>query len=109
MKLFGRFLVGLLLLANLLFLLSLSVHVVRWPGGVALVSKSQLSLVDTYADTRNWSREDLTTRPVLVSRIVQAGQGRTIAHLSTVSTASSDQPSLSPEVGTSSSLFDMKK
>jgi hypothetical protein len=104
MKSFGRFLVGLLLLANLLFLVALSVHVVKWPGGYAIVSKSQLSLVDTYANTNKWSRDDLTKKAALVARIEQAGQGRTIAHLQTVSTASSDQP-----VPASGALFDMKK
>ena len=107
MKSFGRFLVGLLLLANLLFLAALSVHIVHWPGGYTLVSKSQLSLVDTYADTNKWSRDDLTKKAALVSRIEQAGQGRTIAHLQTVSTASSDQPAASEPAG--SVLFDTKK
>ena len=113
MKSFGRFLVGLLLLANLLFLVALSVHVVRYPGGFAMVRKSQLSLIDTYADTRNWSRQDLLTHAALVNRIEQDGQGKTIAHLSTVSTASGDStsPSLPPaaEPGAGSTLFDMKK
>jgi hypothetical protein len=111
MKSFGRFLVGLLLLANLSFLAALSVHVVRYPGGYALVRKSQLSLIDSYTDTRNWSRQDLLTHAALVNRIEQDGQGKTIAHLSTVSTASGDStsPSIPPATGSGSTLFELDK
>ncbi len=105
MKSIGRLLVGLLLLANLLFLVSLSLHVVRWPGGWAVVSKSQLTLLDTYADTRNWSKDDLAARTSLVSRIVQSGESRTISHVTPVGTVSAETAAISA----GSVLFDMTK
>jgi hypothetical protein len=81
MKAFGRLLLVLVLSGNLALLTALSLHVVRGPSGkVAFIAKSQLTLMDTYVDTRAWSADDLRTRPSLVTRIVQSGHGELIAH-----------------------------
>lgn len=113
MKFLGRMLLALLLLANLSLLAALSIHLIRWPGGFALVSKDHLTLIDTYADTRNWSPQDLAAHAPLASRITQAGQARTIEHL-IPATASADKPAAThapavPEPGAGSALFDMTK
>jgi hypothetical protein len=69
------------LVGNLALLAALAVHVVRGPSGkIALIAKSQLTLMDTYVDTRAWSADDLRARPSLVTRIVQSGHGELISH-----------------------------
>ena len=81
MNAFGRFLVAFLLLANLCLLAALSMHVVRTPGRVGLVAKSQLTLVETVVDTRGWTANDLRVHAPVVTRIVQAGKADLLSHV----------------------------
>jgi hypothetical protein len=78
----GGFFVGTLLLGNLAVLSGLSLHVVRSPDkAVSFVPKSQLTFVDTYVDTRNWTPQDVSKHPALVARLTDAGKVGLISHV----------------------------
>lgn len=55
-------------------LAALCLHVVRTPGGVAIVPKDTLSIADTWADVRQWSVDDLPAHQPLVSRLINTGK-----------------------------------
>jgi hypothetical protein len=92
MKTIGRLLKFLVLLGNLALLAALSLHVVRGPGAFAVTPKGQLTLLDTYVDTRNWSAADVHDHAAVVTRIVQSGHSALIAHVTNQTTAAVMQP-----------------
>ena len=78
----GGFFLGTLLLANLATLSALSLHVVRSPDKmVSVVPKAQLTFVDTFVDTRDWTPLDLVHHAAFVARLNDAGQSQLIAHV----------------------------
>ena len=97
MKSLGRLLVVLLLIGNLLFLTALSMHVVRAPGKVAFVPKSQLTLIDAYVDTTNWTANDMNEHDALVKRLAQAGKAGVLSHVTGVTMTSSPRQELSKD------------
>ena len=98
MKTLGRLLVALLLLGNLLMLTALSVHVVRSPEKCAVVAKSQLTLMETFVDTRAWTAADLKDHSAVVSRLVQAGKGDLLSHITGDSRSAAKDWSVSPRL-----------
>jgi hypothetical protein len=109
MKFLGRFLIGLLLLGNLLFLAALSLHVVRSPGKFTVLPKSQLTLIDVFVDTTNWTADQLNEHPAVVARLMQAGKGQMLSHVTGVSVSAvrPTQKTTASEGPRSKSVFDV--
>lgn len=74
-------LVFLLVLLSGWSLAALSVHAVRTPGGLALVPKNDLSVWDTYVDTRHWTLSDVTMHAAVAQRLVASGHASVLAHV----------------------------
>ena len=74
-------LVSLLILLSGWSLAALSLYGVRTPDGFALVPKNDLGVWDTYADTRNWTLDDVTKHAALAQRIVQSGHAVLLGHI----------------------------
>ncbi len=55
-------------------LASLSVYVVRTAGGVQVITKNKLSLVDTYVDVRTWNSADEEKHQAFYDRVKQLEQ-----------------------------------
>jgi hypothetical protein len=91
-KALARFLTVLLLLGNLAMLAALSLHVVRAPGQFAVLPKSQLTLLETYVDTREWSAADLHDHVAVVARLVQSGHAAMLSHVTGASAAATQTP-----------------
>ena len=81
MKNFKYWFISLLLLGNLALMSALAFHVVWSPAGLAFVPKAQLSLVDTFVNTRHWKPGDLPHHAALVQRLGDADQMNLIEHL----------------------------
>lgn len=81
MKFLARLMIALFLLGNLLMMGAVSMHVIRTPVTFVLVPKSQLTLVETYVDTRNWTAMDLKSHPALVQRLALEGKQDALAHV----------------------------
>jgi hypothetical protein len=47
-----------------------SLYVVRSAHGVSVLTKNSLTFTDTYADTRQWSVDDLPAHRTLVRRLI---------------------------------------
>ena len=121
MKTLGRLLIVLLLAGNILFMAALSMHVVRAPGKFAFAAKSQLTLIDAYVDTTNWSGVELADHPMLVSSLTHAGKMDVLSHITSVTlvpssrhewntTAHTDrqmQKTAAPEEPRQKSIFDV--
>jgi hypothetical protein len=92
MKAIFRLFVCLLLLVGW-GLAALSLHVIRTPGDIpiSLVPKENFSLRDTYVDTTQWTIDDVSQHPALVSKLLRVGKSDLIKHVVTDKTA--DVPS----------------
>jgi hypothetical protein len=55
-------------------LAALSLHVVRTPDKIEVVTKQRLGFVDTYCDTRAWTLADIPRHPTLVRRLIEIDQ-----------------------------------
>ena len=91
-----RLSIAFFLLANLLMMGAVSLHVIRTPERFEFVPKSQLTLMDTYVDTRIWTANDLKTHAALVQRLAQAGKQDVLSHV-TAANVSSRSTELSTE------------
>jgi hypothetical protein len=69
----------LLLLTNLFWMILASFHFVNTSDGWQVLAKTHLSLVDTFADTRTWTRQDLAAHPLLAQRLESARQQTILA------------------------------
>ena len=81
MRFLARLLIALFLLGNLLMMGAVSMHVVRTPTTFVFVPKSQLTLMETYVDTRNWTAVDLKAHAALVQRLTQEGKQDALSHV----------------------------
>jgi hypothetical protein len=52
-------------------LAALSLHVVRTPDRLQILTKQRLGVADTYADTRGWTMADISKHPILVRRLIE--------------------------------------
>lgn len=60
-------------------------HVVRAPGGkVAFAAKSQLTLIDAYVDTSDWTAANLADHPGLVAALTRSGKMDVLSHVTSV-------------------------
>ncbi len=91
-----RLSIAFFLLANLLIMGAVSLHVIRTPTRFEFVPKSQLTLLDTYVDTRNWTANDVKAHAALVQRLAQAGKQDVLSHV-TAANASSHSSELPTE------------
>ena len=48
---------------------------------VLLLPKDRLGFRDTYADTRQWTAEDIEAHQALIGRVIEAGKAQNIAHV----------------------------
>lgn len=62
-------------------LAALSLHVVRTPGCIDLITKQSLDYRDTWADTRTWTMADVPKHAALVSRVLATGNADLLSHL----------------------------
>ncbi len=88
MKFLTRLLIALFLLGNLLMMGAVSMHVIRTPATFVFVPKSQLTLIETYVDTRNWTATDLKSHPALVQRLAQEGKQDALSHVTAANASS---------------------
>lgn len=61
-----------------------SLHVIRSPGSaanIALVPKSKLQIQNTYVDTRNWTMQDASNHPALITRLIDAQRADLLSHV----------------------------
>ena len=68
-----RFVVAMILVAGW-GLAALCLHVVRTTGGVQVLTKNKLSLVDTYVDVRKWDSDDEDKHADFYERVKQLDQ-----------------------------------
>jgi len=81
MKTLFRLLVTVLLLGGWA-VSALSLHVVRTPDRVALITKSRFaSLEDTYVDTRAWTIDDVSNHGALVTRLLTEHKEDILQHV----------------------------
>jgi hypothetical protein len=62
-------------------LAALSLHVIRAPGRIELITKQCLDYRDTWADTRTWTLADVPNHADMVSRVLATGHADLLAHL----------------------------
>src|SRR5262249_46731766 len=86
-----RFFFCVLLLAGW-GLAALCLHVVRTPGGVAIVPKDSLGITDTWADVRQWSLDDLSAHQALVSRLINTGKADALAAVKGLTEDATEDP-----------------
>lgn len=61
---------------------ALSLHVVRTPDRILLLTKARFGTIqDTYCDTRAWTVEDLKSHVAVVQRILETGKAESIRHV----------------------------
>jgi hypothetical protein len=58
-----------------------ALHIVRTPNTLTVIPKDRLHHRDTYADTRNWTLDDVPNHAPLVRRLLAAGKANALAHL----------------------------
>ena len=96
MKSLARLLLIMLLIGNLLMVTAVSMHVIRTPARLEFIPKSQLTLVETYVDTRNWTVVDLKNHAAFVQRLAQDGRQDVLSHVTTVNASSHSSNSIAP-------------
>lgn len=91
-----RFVVAMILLAGW-GLAALSLYVVRTAGGVQVVTKNKLSLVDTYIDVRHWNSDDEEKHSAFYARVQQLNETK-MFDAATAEVTANDAPAVEERV-----------
>jgi predicted transcriptional regulator len=81
MKKVIRALVGLTAILSGWVLAASALHVVVSPGQVVVVPKNEVSLKDTFVNTRHWTAADLEAHASVVDRLTVTKHAGALAHI----------------------------